>query len=318
MQRRVNLAKSLLGNAFHASPCTSRVSRRTLRVLFLLLLALPGCLSACTAPGSAARVIKIGVIAPFEGLGRPLGYAVLPAIKDAIADANTRGALGSYRVALVALNDDLAPATAAAQAQVLAADPDVVAVLGPFDSAAVQAVAPVLEQAGVPLLTLAPFAGLSPGSRSLCPEPEQIQIALKSKLRVANTLLIDASADVFAEGFNARYAKGWRGELIGGPDLARPWFIALAGAAAEGSRAAMCDLAALDAGAGPGEDAALAQEAALAGAGARILLQALAEAIGEQGQPTRAAVSLTLAAHPIEPGLAWFQVSGGRWVRSTE
>lgn len=316
--RRVNLAKSFTGNAFHASPITPRISRLASCVAFLLLFALSGCLSACTAPGAAARVIKIGVIAPFEGLGRPLGYAVLPAIKGAIADANAGGALGAYRVALVALSDDLDPATAAAQAQVLAADPDVVAILGPFDSAAAQAVVPVLGQAALPLLAVAPITAPPVGARSLCPAPAEIQLLLEPKLRVANTLLANTSVSLSAERAKLGYAKGWRGRLIGGPDLARPWFIALAGAAAEGSQAAMCDLATLEVKTGGGEDAALAQEAALAGAGARILLQALAEAIGEQGQPTRAGVSQALTARPIEPGLAWFQVSDGRWVRSKE
>ncbi len=316
--RRVNRARSFSGTAVHTSPVTARVLPLASRVFFLLLFALSCCLSACTAPGDAVRVIKIGVIAPFEGLGRPLGYAVLPAVKGAIADANTGGALGSYRVALVALNDDLDPAAAAAQAQVLAADSDVVAVLGPFDSAAAQAVAPVLGQAGVPLLAIAPIAGPLPGVRSLCPEPDQIQLARESKFRVANMLSTNAPVSVTAEKVRLGYANGWRGGLIGGPDLARPWFIDLAGAAAEGSRAAMCDLAMLDVAPGQGEDAALAQEAALAEAGARILLQALAEAIGEQGQPTRAGVSAALTARVIEPSLAWFQVSAGRWVRSEE
>ena len=303
-------------NKFHAVPRAPRGARCAGYSSLLLLFGLFCCLAACTAPGDAVRVIKIGVIAPFEGLGRPLGYAVLPAIKGALADANASGTLGSYRVALVALNDDLAPTTAAAQAQVLAADPDVVAALGPFDSAAAQAVAAVLGQAGVPLLLAAPIAAAPPGVRSLCPEPESIQSEVK--LRVANKLLTNASASKSGEEVRGRYANGWRGVLIGGPDLARPWIIDLAGAAAEGSQAAMCDLAALGAEPGQGGDAALAQEAALAEAGARILLQALAETISEQGSPTRAGMTQTLAAQTIEPRLAWFQVSAGRWVRSLE
>ena len=99
-----------------------------------LLLAISYLLSACAMPGDAAPVVKIGVIAPFEGVGRPLGYAVLPAIKAAIAEANASGALGRYRVSVVAFNDDLHGPTAAAQAQALALDPDVLAVLGPWSA----------------------------------------------------------------------------------------------------------------------------------------------------------------------------------------
>ena len=83
-------------------------------------------------PGDAAPVIKIGVIAPFEGTGRPLGYAVLPGIKAAVEEANASGDLGRYRVLVVAFNDDLDAPTAAAQAQALALDADVLAVVGPW------------------------------------------------------------------------------------------------------------------------------------------------------------------------------------------
>ena len=72
-----------------------------------LLFAISYLLSACTMPGDAASIVKIGVIAPFEGAGRPLGYAVLPAIKAAAAEANASGALGRYQVLVVAFNDDL-------------------------------------------------------------------------------------------------------------------------------------------------------------------------------------------------------------------
>ena len=71
---------------YHVSRITYRASR------FSLLLAFCYLLSACAMPGDAAPVVKIGVIAPFEGAGRPLGYAVLPAIKAAAAEANARAA----------------------------------------------------------------------------------------------------------------------------------------------------------------------------------------------------------------------------------
>ena len=90
--------------------------------VYSLLFAVCCLLSACAMPGDAAPVVKIGVIAPFEGAGRPLGYAVLPAIKAAAAEANASGELGRYQVVVVAFNDDLHGPTAAAQAQALALD----------------------------------------------------------------------------------------------------------------------------------------------------------------------------------------------------
>ena len=103
-------------------------------------------------PGDAAPVVKIGVIAPFEGAGRPLGYAVLPAIKAAVAEANANGDLGRYRVVVVAFNDDLHGPTAAAQAQVLALDPEVLAVVGPWSAETAATAEPILAEAGLPLL----------------------------------------------------------------------------------------------------------------------------------------------------------------------
>jgi branched-chain amino acid transport system substrate-binding protein len=106
-------------------------------------------LTACSFPGSAAPVLKIGVIAPFEGAGRHLGYAILPAVKAVAEDANGRRALDPYRLAVVAFNDNMDPATAADQARALAADRDVVAVVGPFDAATAASAGPVLAEAGV-------------------------------------------------------------------------------------------------------------------------------------------------------------------------
>ena len=121
-------------------------------VICSLLFAVCYLLSACALPGDAAPVVKIGVIAPFEGAGRPLGYAVLPAIKAAVAEANASGELGRYQVAVVAFNDDLYGPTAAAQAQALALDPEVLAVVGPWSAETAAAAEPVLTEAGVPLL----------------------------------------------------------------------------------------------------------------------------------------------------------------------
>jgi branched-chain amino acid transport system substrate-binding protein len=112
-------------------------------------------------PGNAAPVVKVGVIAPFEGAGRPLGYAVLPAIKAVVAEANASGDLGAVRVAVVAFNDSLDPATAAEQAEALALDGDVIAVIGPFSESTATAARPALEAAGLrfePVISEDPLA----------------------------------------------------------------------------------------------------------------------------------------------------------------
>ena len=121
--------------------------------------------SACAMPGDAAPILKIGLIAPFEGAGRPLGYAVLPAVKAAVAEANASGELGRYRVSVVAFNDDLHGPTAAAQAQALALDPEVLAVMGPWSAETAAAAAPILAEAGIPVLTAADTPIPRPGEK---------------------------------------------------------------------------------------------------------------------------------------------------------
>ncbi len=296
--------------------------RRAGRKLILLLLAACFLLSSCAPSGGwdlrladAAPVVKIGLVAPFEGLGRPLGYAVLPAVKSAIAEANASGRLGRYRIALVALNDDLDPRAAARQAQALVYDADVAAVLGPFDQVTAGSAVPILARAGVSVLAAAPQADLPAGSRSLCPSPAELSSAGRDRLRVGILL----QPGLTAETASMRLARGYATEvgsaLAGGPDLFRPWLIQRAGSAAEGVIAAACAPAGMAA-PGAGEDASLAHAAALAEFGARALLRAIETDIAAHGQPTRAGTADALSQQAIEPGLAWYRVESGKWVRA--
>ena len=102
-------------------------------------------LSGCVLPQSTPPVVKIGLIAPFEGLGRPLGYEVLYAVKLALQERNVAG----YRVALVALNDDDDARHAARQARKLDVDDDVLGVIGPLSRTTIRAVAEPLAAAGL-------------------------------------------------------------------------------------------------------------------------------------------------------------------------
>ena len=112
-------------------------------------------LSACTFfPHSTQPVLKIGLIAPFEGLGRPLGYEVLHAVKLAVRERNAAGGIAGYRVALVALNDNDDAAHAARQARKLVVDGDVLGVIGPFSRVTARAVAEPLAE--TPLAWLVP------------------------------------------------------------------------------------------------------------------------------------------------------------------
>ena len=161
-------------------------------------------------PGDAAPVIKIGVIAPFEGMGRPLGCAVLPGIKAAAAEANASGDLGRYRVLVVAFNDDLLGPTAAAQAQALALDADVLGVIGPWSVETAAAAQPILAEAGLPALVATdmpiPTSGEKWGDAALAQAA-----ALASQ--DARVLLDALAADIRAHGQPTR--SGVTAELKG-------------------------------------------------------------------------------------------------------
>lgn len=341
-------------------PSMRRTSRstsvRTLRTLVLrghtprmshtsLLCAVVLILSACLMPGDAAPVLKIGLIAPFEGLGRPLGYAVLPAVQKVIESANAGGDLGSYRLLLVALNDELDPAAAAAQAAALAQDASVIAVIGPFTMPTAAQASTVLSAAGIPMLVAAPLVEAPDGAVSLCPDPEDITsetvrvtgnpimtscsdntidraaqecilIPEPEALSEVNSAPEDGvTAQVFWPG-DAAEAAAWLVDerasgsvriLIGGPDVLKPWFVEQAGEASESTRAIACSLG--PSGAVSGE----LPEVALARAATERIVRAMASSVQSGVNPTRSEIARELRAQQIEPSLVWYEVISGAW-----
>jgi hypothetical protein len=330
------------------------VKRRLLLICAALLLA--GCTGPGVMPGDAAPVVKIGLVAPFEGLGRPLGYAVLPAVKLAIAEANASGELGRYRVALVALNDDDDAAGAAAQGRALADDPDLLGVIGPFDSEPAGSAAAAYSSTGLPALVAAPLEATAPALQSLCPPPVALAeqawqragapgggvagpatVLAQALSAVAQAATLGASirdgallpqkvlytgdAAGAADQVLRWHAAGWQGTLIGGPDLARPWFVGRAGPAGDGTLALACapgestpvgfdEAYRAQAGSLPGPDARLAY------AGARRLLQAVAADIKAHGRPSRAGTGAALGARPGQARSTWLVVRNGQWIEA--
>ena len=79
-------------------------------LLFIFLLS--GC-------ASVDPVVKIGLVAPFEGQNRAVGYDVIYSARLAVREINEAGGIGGYRVALVALDDSSDPTLAAQTAHAL-------------------------------------------------------------------------------------------------------------------------------------------------------------------------------------------------------
>jgi branched-chain amino acid transport system substrate-binding protein len=126
------------------------------RVALLLLLLL----AACAFPGTVRPTVKVGLVAPFEGRYRYVGYDVIYAVQLALFEANRDGGVAGYGVELVAYDDGASPTAAVAQARKLEVDPAVVSTIGHFREDTTAAAIDTYAQAGIPLISP---ALLSPG-----------------------------------------------------------------------------------------------------------------------------------------------------------
>lgn len=115
-------------------------------------------------------VVKIGLVGPFEGRYRAVGYDTIYSARALVRETNERGKIGPYRVALAALDDSGDPELAAQTAASLALDPGVMAVVGHWLPETTAAAAPIYREAGLPLIAggLPPFAAAAPEQ---LPEP---------------------------------------------------------------------------------------------------------------------------------------------------
>lgn len=128
------------------------------KVIFLLiLLPVTGC-------RSVDPVVKIGLVGPFEGENRAIGYDVIYSARLAVREVNEAGGVAGHRVALVALDDSGDPELAVQTAKSLAIDPAVVAVMGHWLPETTAVAAPIYDQTGLPFLPMGerPFGQYDP------------------------------------------------------------------------------------------------------------------------------------------------------------
>lgn len=132
-----------------------------LGLVFLALLLLIAC-------NSVAPVIKVGLVAPFEGREREVGYDVLYSARLAVREINAAGGIGGTRVSLVALDDGGDTEFAAATADSLLIDPQVVAVVGHWLPETTAVARPRYEVGRLAFLAggEAPFAAADPAQLS--------------------------------------------------------------------------------------------------------------------------------------------------------
>lgn len=127
----------------------SSAASKSFRFLLTLLLLLPLLATAC---GGVAPVVKVGLVAPFEGRHRSIGYDVIYSARLAVREINAAGGIDGTRVALVALDDSGTTEFAAETAASLIVDPEVVAVVGHWLPETTLAAAPVYEASAIPWL----------------------------------------------------------------------------------------------------------------------------------------------------------------------
>jgi len=127
----------------------------------LWLLLVPGIFSGCQ---SVAPVVKVGLVAPFEGRHRDIGYDVLYSARLAVREINAAGGIGGTRIALVALDDGGNPENAEATANSLLIDQNVVAVVGHWLPETTETAVPIYTEGDLVLLPGGeePFAASDP------------------------------------------------------------------------------------------------------------------------------------------------------------
>lgn len=105
----------------------STTGRSKLALVFVLATLIVFFIVGCH---SVDPVVKVGLVAPFEGRHRAIGYDALYSARLAVRELNAAGGIDGTRVALVALDDSGNSEFAAATADSLIIDPNVVAVVG--------------------------------------------------------------------------------------------------------------------------------------------------------------------------------------------
>ena len=148
-----------------------------------LLLVSVGLLAGCQST-TQTETIKIGLVGPFEGMQRALGYETLAAVKLAIRRQNDAGGIGGRPVSLVALNDEGDPAQATKQARKMAVDPAIIGAIGHWSRETTDAALPIYEEAGLPLVipTAGSFSFPDSSTAQLAPTDQELTDALAAFL----------------------------------------------------------------------------------------------------------------------------------------
>jgi branched-chain amino acid transport system substrate-binding protein len=108
---------------------------------------------ASSSSGPAEKVATIGVIAPVDGGLTAFGRDIRNGAQLAVDQANANHAIPGWKIQLKTLDDSSDPNKGEAAARQMAADPTVIGVVGTYNSGVAATVAPVLDQAGIVMIS---------------------------------------------------------------------------------------------------------------------------------------------------------------------
>ena len=161
--------------------------------LFLCLI-----LSSCV-PAPVPRVIKIGLVAPFEGAYRSTGYDAVYAARLAVREINAVSVPNGWALELVAYDDRAESDLAQSSARNLVTDPGVLAVIGHYAGETTAAASPVYSEAELPLLIIGEGPE-SPTNWHMTPLPHhQVEIILKSITEPMTRAVVWGEGDLASE-----------------------------------------------------------------------------------------------------------------------
>ena len=154
-------------------------------------------LSSCASAPVVPNVVKIGLVAPFEGAYRSIGYDAIYAARLAIREINAISVSDGWAMELVAFDDRAETDFARTAARNLVTDPDVLAVIGHYTGGTTTAASEVYIEEELPLLVIGEGPE-SPTHWHTAPPPRQQAEEILKAITQSTT-----SAVVWGEGFLA-------------------------------------------------------------------------------------------------------------------
>ena len=218
-----------------------RFAARPLRESWLRTIAFTAivfCLTACLP--NAPATIKIGLVAPFSGRYREIGYQAVHGARLALSEFNAAGGAHGRPVSLLALDDASDADTAIEQANRMLTDSAVVAVIGHWLDGTTRAAVPIYARAGLPILatSAAPRAPENGGRTffRLYPTTEVLATAMEDTatqygLRAMCLCDVVTGAELLTIGHSDNLSPA----VVGGPLWSLREFARLAGDNADGS-----------------------------------------------------------------------------------